>query len=53
MFHHVFSVYFRKERDNINEQLKQKEIQLNTFGKTLQELESVTRQVIFQSTLLA
>ncbi|XP_053406240.1 uncharacterized protein LOC123523252 isoform X2 [Mercenaria mercenaria] len=34
----------KKEMDNINEQLRQKEIQLNTFGKTLQELESVTRE---------
>jgi hypothetical protein len=51
MLHHIFFKYFRKEADKINEQLTHKEIQLNTFGKTLQKLESVTRQVIFQSAL--
>lgn len=34
----------RQEMENVSEQLRQKEIQLSTFGKTLQELESVTRE---------
>ncbi|KAL4227673.1 hypothetical protein ACF0H5_013109 [Mactra antiquata] len=33
----------KKDADHANEQLRQKEIQLNTFGKTLQDLETVTR----------
>ncbi|XP_052225855.1 uncharacterized protein LOC127841237 isoform X2 [Dreissena polymorpha] len=34
----------KNENDRLNEELKQKEIQLNTFGRTLQDLESVTRE---------
>ena len=33
----------RQEMDRLNEELKQKEAQLSTFGKTLSDLETATR----------